>query len=100
LATAGLFVAFAVKFHTSWELAAYCALAAGLVALTWIDLHTKRLPREITYVTAAIGVPLLCIAALMRHEPRRIWMMLLGAGCALAFMGLVYVASRGGMGDG
>ena len=26
--------------------------------------------------------------------------MLLGAGCALAFMAIVYVVSRGGMGDG
>ena len=95
-----LFLLFAVKFHLSWELAAYCAFAAGLIALSAIDLHTKRLPREITYVTAAIGVPLLCVAAVVRHEPRRIWMMLLGAACALAFMGIVYLASRGGMGDG
>ncbi|MCU1368271.1 MAG: peptidase family protein [Ilumatobacteraceae bacterium] len=97
---AGLFLAFAIKFGLSWELGAFCVLAAGLVALSWIDLRTKRLPRQIIYVTAAIGVPLLCIAALVRHEPRRIWMMLLGAACALAFMAIVYVASRGGMGDG
>ncbi|MCU1387876.1 MAG: peptidase family protein [Ilumatobacteraceae bacterium] len=97
---AGSFLAFAIKFGLSWELGAFCVLAAGLVALSWIDLRTKRLPRQIIYVTAAIGVPLLCIAALLRHEPRRIWMMLLGAACALAFMAIVYVASRGGMGDG
>jgi leader peptidase (prepilin peptidase) / N-methyltransferase len=100
IVNAGLFVAFAIKFHLSWELAAFCALSAGLVGLSWIDLRTKRLPRGIIYVTAAIGVPLLCVAAIVRHEPRRIWMMALGAGIALVFMGLVYVASRGGMGDG
>jgi leader peptidase (prepilin peptidase)/N-methyltransferase len=100
LATSGLFLALAVKFGLSWELGAYCALGAGLIALSWIDLHTKRLPREIIYVTSAIGVPLLCIGALVRHEPRRIWMMLLGAAIALTFMGLVYVLSKGGMGDG
>ena len=100
LTTSTLFVLLAIKFHLSWELGAYCTLAAGLVALSWIDLKTKRLPREIIYVTAAIGIPLLCIAALVRHEPKRIWMMLLGAAIALAFMALVYVASRGGMGDG
>ena len=38
---------------------AYCVLVAGLVGLSWIDLRTKRLPREIIYVTARIGVPLL-----------------------------------------
>jgi len=100
IANASLFVAFAIKFDLSWELAAFCTLGAGLVALSWIDLRTKRLPREIIYVTAAIGVPLLAIAALVRHEPRRIWMMALGAAIAVAFMGLVYALSRGGMGDG
>jgi leader peptidase (prepilin peptidase)/N-methyltransferase len=100
IANASLFVAFAIKFDLSWELAAFCALAAGLVALSWIDLRTNRLPRGIIYVMAAIGVPLLCVAALVRHEPRRLWMMALGASIALAFMGLVYALSRGGMGDG
>ncbi|MCU1394684.1 MAG: peptidase family protein [Ilumatobacteraceae bacterium] len=100
VANAGVFLAFAIKFGLSWELGAFCALAAGLVALSWIDLRTKRLPREIIYVTALIGVPLLGVAAIVRHEPRRIWMMLLGAAVALAFMGAVYVLSRGGMGDG
>jgi leader peptidase (prepilin peptidase)/N-methyltransferase len=100
LMTGLLFGLFAWKFGPDWALPAYCALGAGLVALSWIDLRTKRLPRKIIYVTAAIGLPLLAIAALVRHEPRRLWMMALGAACALAFMGLVYVLSRGGMGDG
>jgi leader peptidase (prepilin peptidase)/N-methyltransferase len=100
LVTALLFGLFAWKFGLDWALPAFCALAVGLVGLSWIDLRTKRLPRKIIYATAAFGVPLLCIAALARHEPRRIWTMLLGAGIALAFMGLVYVLSRGGMGDG
>src|SRR4051794_30890031 len=95
-----LYVALAVHFGLSWELAAFCVLASGLVALSWIDLRTKRLPRSIIYATAAIGIPLLVIAAIVRDEPKRIWMMLLGAACALAFMAIVYAASRGGMGDG
>ena len=100
LITSSLFVAFAIHFDLTWELAAFCVLGAGLIALSWIDLHTKRLPREIIYVTALMGIPLLCIAALVRHEPRRILMMLLGAAIALTFMGLIYVVSKGGMGDG
>lgn len=100
LLTSLLFGLFAWKFGLDWALPAFCVLGVGLVGLSWIDLKTKRLPRQIIYVTAAIGVPLLCLAAVVRHEPRRIWMMLLGAAIALAFMGLVYIASRGGMGDG
>ncbi len=100
VSTALLFVLMAWHFGWSWQLPAYCTLMAGLVALTWIDLHTKRLPREITYTTAAIMVPLLCVAAVVQHEPRRIWMMALGSAVALALMGLIYLVSRGGMGDG
>jgi len=100
LITGSLFALFAWHFGLSWRLPAFCVLAVGLVGLTAIDLRIKRLPREITYATAALGVPLLCIAALVEHEPKRIWMTFLGAGIAFALMGLIYVVSRGGMGDG
>lgn len=100
LITAGMFTLLAIEFAQLWQLAAFCVLTAGLVALSWIDLKTKRLPREIIYVTAAMGIPLLCVAAVVRHEPRRIVMMLFGATLALAIMGFIYLASKGGMGDG
>lgn len=100
LATAGLFVLMAVHFDLTWELVAFCVLCAGLVALSTIDLKTQRLPREITYTTIAIGAPLLVVAALVADEPERILTALLGAVIYAALMGLVYVASRGGMGDG
>jgi len=72
----------------------------GLVGLSWIDLKTRRLPREIIYVTALIGLPLLVVAALVEREPKRLWMLLLGAAINVAVMGVIYLASRGGMGDG
>jgi leader peptidase (prepilin peptidase)/N-methyltransferase len=100
MSTSLLFGLMAWHFGWSWRLPAFCVLVAGLVALSWIDLHTKRLPREITYTTAALGVPLLCVAAVVEHEPRRILTMLLGAAIALALMALIYWGSRGGMGDG
>jgi len=100
LSTAALFGLTAWHFGLSWRTPAFCALMAGLVALSWIDLRTKRLPRRITYVTAAVGVPLLVVAALVEHQPKRIWTMLLGAAIAFLLMAAIYVASRGGMGDG
>lgn len=95
-----LFVAMALQFDAVWDVVAFCVLSAGLVALSWIDLKTQRLPREITYVTLAIGAPLLVVAALVDDEPRRIATMVVGAAIALAFMALLYAVSRGGMGDG
>jgi leader peptidase (prepilin peptidase)/N-methyltransferase len=100
VATALVFALLAWRFGARWELGAFCVFAAGLIALSAIDLRIKRLPRQITYVTLACGVPLLVVAALVRHEPHRIATMAFGAVLALVIMLAVYVASRGGMGDG
>jgi leader peptidase (prepilin peptidase) / N-methyltransferase len=100
LATATLFVLFGLEFGAEPELVAFCVLAAGLVALTWIDLRSQRLPREITYTTMLIGAPSLAVAAIVDDEAERIWMMALGAAIALAIMATIYAASRGGLGDG
>jgi leader peptidase (prepilin peptidase)/N-methyltransferase len=51
-------------------------------------------------MTLALGAPFLVLAALVEDEPRRILTMVAGALIALAFMGIVYTASRGGLGDG
>ena len=100
LATAGIFVLFALKFEDTAPLPAYCILGAVLVAQTWIDLHTQRLPREITYTGIVLGAISLTIAAIVIDEPERIWMMVLGALIALAAMWLIFWASKGGMGEG
>jgi leader peptidase (prepilin peptidase)/N-methyltransferase len=73
---------------------------AVLVAQTWIDLHTQRLPREITYTGLILGAISLSVAAIVVDEPERIWMAGLGAVIALATMWLIHYFSRGGMGDG
>ena len=100
LATCGMFLLMAWRFGPSWETVAFWVLSAALVVLTSIDLRTRRLPREITYVALAIGLPLLVVGGLVRDEPRRLVTALIGAAIALAFMWLLYVVSRGGMGDG
>jgi leader peptidase (prepilin peptidase) / N-methyltransferase len=100
LACGGLFLGMALHFHRWWVIAAFCVLSAGLVVQAAIDFRTKRLPREITYVTAALGAPLLVVAALVDHQPRRIATAAAGAAIALVFMALLYAVSRGGMGDG
>jgi len=101
LANTGLYVLMAIRFDDMRAaIPAYCILMSVLLAQTWIDLQTKRLPREITYTGIVIGAIALTVAAVVIDEPERIWMMALGAVIALAVMWLIYVASRGGMGDG
>lgn len=100
LATATIFVLFGIKFGADAALPAYWILGAALVVLTWIDLQTQRLPREISYSAFGLGVVALTIAALANDEPDRIWQMIFGAGIAFVLLGGIYVASRGGLGDG
>jgi leader peptidase (prepilin peptidase)/N-methyltransferase len=100
LTTAALFVLFALKFEDDAVLPAFCILAATLVAQTWIDLKTQRLPRSITYTGIVLGAIALIVAAIVRDEPERIWMAALGAAIAFVLMGAIYYASKGGMGFG
>jgi leader peptidase (prepilin peptidase)/N-methyltransferase len=101
LTNAGLYVLMAIRFDdTRAAIPAYCILMSVLLAQTWIDLQTQRLPREITYTGIALGAIALSVAAVVIDEPERIWMMALGAVIALAAMWLIYALSRGGMGDG
>jgi leader peptidase (prepilin peptidase)/N-methyltransferase len=100
LVTASAFAAIAARFGVRLATVGFCFAAAGLIGLSVIDLHTQRLPREITYVTAALSLPLLTVDALIRNEERRVVMMVVGSALALIFLGGVRIASRGGMGDG
>jgi len=100
IANASLFVLFGLKFGADVALIAFCIFGAALVALVWIDLHEFRLPREITYTAFVLSAPILVAAALINDEPERIWKAGVGAAIALAIMGLIYIGSRGGMGDG
>lgn len=95
-----LFALMALRFGAEWHLVAYCIWSAGLLGLSWIDLRTLRLPRRIVHATGVIVVPLLAIAAVLEGEPVRIVTMLIGAGLALVVMGLIFVASRDGLGEG
>jgi len=99
-ATVVLFVAFAVRLGADPVLPAYCVLAAGLVVLSVIDARTHRLPREITYTTLAIGVPLLAVAALVDSEPRRLVDAAIGGAVLTIVFWLGHLVTRGGLGTG
>lgn len=100
LVTAGLFAAIAARFGAELETAAFILLVAVLIPLSVIDLRTHRLPRQLIYFCGALGAPLLVVAALVAHEPERIWWAGVGAGGALAFFLALYLGWSGGMGDG
>jgi leader peptidase (prepilin peptidase)/N-methyltransferase len=100
IATATLFVLFGLKFGADPVLPAFCVLAAALVALVWIDLHEFRLPREITYTAFGLSLAIMIAVAIFDDRTDELYDALLGAAIALAVMGVIYLAARGGMGDG
>lgn len=99
LATPLLFVPFALRFGAEPVVLAYFTLAAALVALVWIDLREFRLPREISYTAFAISA-----AAIVADGFLNDWLPVrdafLGALLAVLIMGVIFVASRGQLGDG
>jgi leader peptidase (prepilin peptidase)/N-methyltransferase len=90
----------AVRFDWNWELGAFLVFASALVILTLIDLRTKRLPREIIYTAALVAAPFLVAGAFVDDELRRVTWAAVCAVAAVAVFAIVYVVSRGGMGDG
>lgn len=100
LACAALFAATALRFGFDFELPAYLVLAAGLLALSVIDLEHRLLPNRVVYPTGyAVGL-LLVVAALARAEPRRIVWALIGAVGSFALFYLLHFVKPDGMAFG
>jgi leader peptidase (prepilin peptidase) / N-methyltransferase len=99
--TAVLFAAVAWRLPTFWAVPAYSLLAAGLVALSAIDLEHKLLPRVVLYVTAAIFGLLLVLASWPAHRFHHLLFALLGAAaCFVVFLAIWFVSPRAmGFGD-
>lgn len=98
--TTFLFAMMAIRFDGGIIVTAFCVLMSGLLVLTFIDLRTHRLPREVTYIVMVIGAVLLSVAAIVDDQPRRMYMAALGAVISVSVMSVLYLLSRGGLGDG
>jgi leader peptidase (prepilin peptidase) / N-methyltransferase len=111
-ATALAFVPVAIRFPVSpvdglllalsslAVLIGYLWLAGASVALTLIDLETRKLPNRI--VAPAFGVlgGLLVVAALLSGDFAPLWSAVIGSGAMFAGYLLLALLSRGGMGMG
>jgi len=101
LVTGGLFAALAARVPGGWSLAAFCVLAAALVALSAVDLDQMRLPTSMLIGAAVIGAPLL-VAASADHVGwgACIRAVVTAAVCGGAFLALFLLVPRGiGLGD-
>ncbi len=101
LGTGTAFVLLAWRLGSAWTLPVFCVLAAGLVAISAIDVEHLRIPSPIIYVTMALGVPLLVLASAGTDR----WAALLsaligGVACFVAFYVLWFAVPKSiGFGD-
>jgi leader peptidase (prepilin peptidase)/N-methyltransferase len=98
--TVALFVGLAVRYHDSWVLPAFLALAAGLVALSVIDLEHFLLPNRIVYPLAVTTVALLALAAVGDDAWPSFGRALLGGVFATVALGGLHLVSPRSMGFG
>jgi leader peptidase (prepilin peptidase)/N-methyltransferase len=101
IGTGALFAGLAARLGSSWALPAYFVLAAGLVALSAIDLRHYILPNRIVFPLAGVSIVLLGLAAAADDDPDSFLRALAcGAGALLAFTALHVISPRAmGFGD-
>src|SRR5580704_5988654 len=76
---AALFAGCAARFGYRWDLPAFLALFAGLLALSWIDIERMLLPKKIVYPLTILVTVLLVLAAAATDN----WHdLLIGVACA------------------
>jgi leader peptidase (prepilin peptidase)/N-methyltransferase len=98
LTLAVAFGATGAHFGWSWELIPFLFLAAVLVAVTFVDFDTMRIPDRLTFPALAVAIPLLVGVSLIDGQSGRIGSAALGAGVffgVLLAFNLVYPAGMG-----
>lgn len=100
LATAGLFVAAALRLGATWQLPAFCVFFASLLAISVIDFGHFIIPNRVVYPTLCALVPLLAAAAALQGDWTRLWHAAIGGAVAFVALFVVHFISPGGMGFG
>jgi leader peptidase (prepilin peptidase) / N-methyltransferase len=100
LLTAGLWVGLAQRFGAAWELPPYLVLAAGLVALSLIDLDHFLLPNRVLYPTGFLMAGLFVVPALVDGQDGDYLRAVLGGAAAFAVFFVIHIVSPRGMGFG
>jgi leader peptidase (prepilin peptidase) / N-methyltransferase len=100
LVCAALFAGTAARLADSWALPAYLTLAAGLVALSLIDLEHYLLPNRIVYPLTVAVIVLLALGSLGDGEGDALARAFGGGAVAFVGLGALHLASPRSMGFG
>jgi leader peptidase (prepilin peptidase)/N-methyltransferase len=100
LLTAGLWVGLGQRFGAAWELPPYLVLAAGLVALSLIDLDHFLLPNRVLYPTGLLMAALFVVPAVVDGQGDDYLRAVLGGTTAFVVFFVIHVVQPRGMGFG
>ncbi len=88
------------RLGTGFVGAIAACLSTGLIVLTEIDLHTRRLPREISYPLFMVVMSLVAVSAWSEGDSRRFVQTSIGVVIATGVLWILHLLSRGQLGDG
>lgn len=100
LLTAVLWVAAALRFPSSLEIVPYCIGFSGLVALSFIDLDTKLLPKRVVWPVAGLTLAAFVLVAAVDGRWDDLQRALLGAVASTLAVGIIWFVYPKGMGFG
>ena len=100
LATAGLFVGAALRFGPSWELPAFCAFGAALLAISVIDLDTQLIHKRVFYPSLVVCAVLLAGAGIATGRWVDLERAAIGGVAGFLVLLVIHVVSPNGMGFG
>ncbi|QIK83579.1 A24 family peptidase [Sanguibacter sp. HDW7] len=99
-ATGVLFVLVLARFGVTVELAAFLLVAGVALALTLIDLDTRRLPDVLTLGVVPVLVALLAVASAVSGDWTALWRALAGGAALFTFYFVLLLIYPSGMGFG
>jgi leader peptidase (prepilin peptidase)/N-methyltransferase len=100
LGCAALFAALAARIGWEPELAAYLVAGAAMLALSAIDLDTKRLPDVIVLPTTLVTAALLAVAAAVDDQWGDFGRAAIGAGLGFLVLFAIHLVRPDGLGFG
>lgn len=100
LVTAALFAAIAARLGVDAALPAFLVVAAGLVAISAVDLERFIVPNRILYPTLFIAAPLLLVAAAVDGDWDGVRTAALGGALGWVLLLVIHLVSPAGMGFG
>lgn len=100
LANAAIFAAIAIRFGAEWEVPAYLAFFAALLAISVIDLQLQIIPNRVVYPAIFAAVALLALAAGLEDDWGSFRQALVSGAVAWLALLVIHLVQPGGMGFG